>query len=123
MNEERVRIRKIYPAKAALTGLGFGFFLGLIFAIILIILSFFDVGQFEFQERTLDFLSPGFVAVISVLIIILFSLFFALIALLWALFYNLISKIGINVDLGLIELEEENSEKFHLDERLKSSFY
>ena len=70
MNLERVRIKRIYPAKAALFGLGLGLFSGLIFAIILIILSMLNIGEITFEGKTLDFLNHGFVSVISFLVIL-----------------------------------------------------
>ena len=120
---KRIKIKEIYPGKAALFGLGLGFFLGIIFAIILIILSMLNVGEITFEGRTLDFLNPGFVSVISVLTIIASSLLSAFILWLFAFFYNLVCKIGLNLDLRVTEVEDKNTQEFHLDERLKNSFY
>jgi len=107
METERVRINKLFVWKFTLTSFAFGLFLGIIISFILILASLSGLGQTTVLNKQIDVLSPSFTFMLSLIIILVNSLLFAFLGFLFAGFYNLVSRIGLNLDLGLVQVEQK----------------
>lgn len=106
METERLRVKRLFVWKFTLTSFGFGLFIGLLFSIALVLASFLGLGQIDVFGKQVDLLRPSFIVAFSALATLVLSLAFAFIGFLYSLFYNLLSKIGFNIDLGLSEVEQ-----------------
>lgn len=105
---QRVELKKIYVWRAALFGLLYGLVLGIIFSLITIFLLAVGVNNITLFGKNTSSLMAGAFITISVLIIILTSLFSSLSCLMGAALYNLIAKLGGKIHLALVEHEEKN---------------
>ena len=98
---ERIELRKVYAGSAALLGLLYGLILGIIDAIIVIISGFvvpggIIVGVYQFNTLGWIFGLAGIVLVANVVLMFL-------VVLLGSLIYNLVSRMGGGLHLGLAE--------------------
>jgi hypothetical protein len=106
METERVKIRRFFIWKFTLTSFAFGIFIGLILTFILIIASSLGLGQIDILGKQFNILKSSFVTLFSIIILITFPLLFAFLGFLYSIFYNTLSRIGINLDLGLSPVEQ-----------------
>ncbi len=96
---ERIEVRKIYVGRAAIFGFFYGLVIGLIAAIIVII-----AGLFGFTSNV-PFISAGGIILAGVIVAVMYVLISFIGSIISALVYNLISKLGGRIDIGLAEYE------------------
>ena len=108
---ERIKIKRLYVGKFTLTSLAFGIFVGLFNTLILVALSLGGLGQTQSFSALSDFLQPSFIIYFGVGMTLILAIFFAIAGFLFALFYNLVSKMGLNMDLGMSPVEEDYSKQ------------
>ena len=107
---QKIKIKRIYLGKVTIVGLSLGLFLGII-CTILFLIAMSVIGQQTIADVNLgSIFGNSFKIIISLLIIVGFSISMAILGFLWAVFYNLLAKIGFNLDLEMIDISEENSE-------------
>ena len=72
--------------------------------------SALDLGKTNLFGKPVDLLQMNLVQSYSIIGIIVLSLLFAFLGFLFACFYNTFSRIGFNLDLGLVPVEQKQKE-------------
>ncbi|MBI3334758.1 hypothetical protein HYZ97_04700, partial [Candidatus Pacearchaeota archaeon] len=98
---ERIVIKRLYIGRAALFGLLYGAFLGIIMALV-ILASAFASSNVEGYAFLAEFLGPGFIFILAFLVLIACAVLSCIGAVLTAVLYNLVSRFGgsMHLDLG-----------------------
>ena len=110
MEIERVKIKRFFIWKFTLTSFAFGLFLGIILDLILLAISSAGLGKVDWFGKTIDILPISIVESYSFIGIILITLLFAFLGFLYVIFYNTLSRIGFNLDIGLVPVEQKQNE-------------
>ncbi len=100
---ERIVLRKIYVWRAALFGLAYGFFLGLVLVIPFYIVMIMTGESYFSDVSGINSLILESTFIFSFIILFFYTLISGVMFAISALVYNLISKTGLRIHLGLAE--------------------
>lgn len=109
---ERIVFKRIYVGRAALFGLYYGIFIGLISAIIIFIMSIWSINTLQSSSvGDAAGLETAGATLIAFIFFILYVVITPIASIIFALIYNLIAKIGGALHFDLMEYERPSQEQ------------